>query len=156
MTRVAASSCIVWLLLLCAPDAHAEPCDCLVAYDSPCARACDVRPPPDPSNIAELRGVQAAAIATGIASWIFTTVLASQQEHFYLPVDTIPVVGGINSAVHNQSRDTPLMLFASSAQVMSILVAVVAGLELAEEHRRWELSVGCSGNSAGLMLGGRF
>jgi hypothetical protein len=138
----------VWLVL--APGlAWAQPTD-------DCICGCSV-PPPEPQSIVELRAVQAAAVATGLAAWVFTTATASQQ-HQYMPfVDSMPVVGGIDSAVHNQSRDAPLMLFTASVQVMSILVAVVAGVELAEERERWwHLTVGGNGQGGAVMLGGSF
>lgn len=156
MAPRAAATCIVVMVLGSGAVSQAQPCDCAIVADTRCGGACDVRPPPEPPDLAELRAVEASAIATGVAAWVFTTIVASQQQHFVLPVDTIPVVGGINSAVKNQSHDAPLLLFAASTQVMSILVAVVAGLELAEEKQRWRVSVGGSCDGAGVMLGGSF
>jgi hypothetical protein len=142
----------VWLLFA-SGLAQAQPCDCLVQTAS-CG--CTALAPLDPPSASELRAVQAAAIAVGMAAWVFTTATASQQQHYTPFLDSMPVIGGIDSAARNQSRDAPLMLFAASAQVMSILVAIVAGVELAEERERWQLSVGANCNGGGLMLGGSF
>jgi hypothetical protein len=152
MARLAASG-VVCLLLAMAPAARGQPCG--ACFDN-CACRNVLRPSPEPPDLAELRGVQAAAIATTVVSYVFSTAYAARQEHFLRGVDTIPVVGAISSAVRNQSRDAPLLLFSASTQVMGILVSVVAGLELAEERRRWEISVGGDGNGAGVMLGGHF
>jgi hypothetical protein len=154
MAPRAGFACVVWLLL--APAAQAQPCDCCAT--TTCDRV--LVPPPElvePPGQSELRAVQGAAIATGLASWIVTTALASQQKHFVPWLDGMPVLGGITSAVRNDpSHDVPLLLFTASAQVMSILVAVVSGVEMASERQRWNVTVGATGDGAGAMLGGRF
>jgi hypothetical protein len=159
MARMLGAFCLAMLLVSWSAAARGQPCDCACTGRSDNLLPCDpcAGTPHESATIAELQAVMASSLAVGLTSYVFATAWASTQPHFVWTTDTIPVAGAIVSAARNGgSRDTPLLLFAAATQAIAILVATVAGTEIAEERRRWDIMVGASSNGAGAMFGLRY
>jgi len=128
-----------------------------MARGQPCLCGTDgLADPLQSPAIEELQAVMASSVAVGLVSYVFATAFASTQPHYVWTTDSIPVAGAIISVARNGSREAPLLLFSAATQAISILVAIVAGTEIAEERRRWEIGAGISGDGGGMSLHLRF
>lgn len=152
MTQSAAGWGIVLVIAASTATARAQSCgDC----------GCHLlQLPPDEAALAaheatldELHAMLARRIAAAIISYTFATAYASTRPHFVWPTDTIPVAGAVIAMARDNSPGTLLLFSAATAQALSILYAVIAGYEIADEQRSWELTVGASRNGAGVAAG---
>jgi hypothetical protein len=141
MTRATGALVVGAMVVLWSAGARAEVCCC-------CGQPLVVQPEVDHDSIAELEAALATGIVVSVISWVFTTSYAGSQPHFAPTVDTLPIVGGITSAARNDTRDTPILLFTVGTQTIGALLAIMAGVELARERRRFDISGGISGDGA--------
>jgi hypothetical protein len=100
-----------------------------------CCFGCAARPE-EPTE-AELTGIIVAGATGAAVSQLLALVFIHDQPHNVPAVDTIPVIGTIVAAQRSpvDARTTPLLLFSAGVQAISILLAGIAGAELAARHR---------------------
>ena len=103
----------------------------------------------------ELVGLLAGGAAVTATSYALGIVLARQQPHSQLAVDTLPIVGPMVAAARNPSddRNASLLSFLAGAQAMGILVMAAAASDLAEQRRLMiDFSAGPNGCGASVTM----
>jgi len=101
--------------------------------------------PLDPNEVELTSAIVASASVAGL-SYIMALTLASRSNGASA-VSAIPVFGAIVTAQRNHNLDdstTPLLLFSAGVQAIGILVAAVAGADLARLRRRVEVDLSVS------------
>ncbi|MCU1279301.1 MAG: hypothetical protein JWM53_2847 [bacterium] len=164
MGQAAAAALMVAAILSCSATARGQPAligmqddlqDAVPDAEPPppsCCCCCRFVPKPGEPTETELTAVIVAGATGAALSQFLALVFIANQPHSLPAVDTIPVIGTIFAAQRNvlDARTMPLLLFSAGVQAIGILVAGVAGAELAAQRR---LLVDLAASPAGAGVG---